>query len=603
MVNSAQLQPDCVQDKASSKKFSSHFSCRYVYNSSTNQSNVLQELNVEKSTWQKWCIESNSFKPVNSSMTFADVVKNNVCISKKDKHVPLVAVQGRSQQRKPPELVKEAPGNTHVPHLTMRKENRLVTRPVVAGAPYEQIPCFNKFAPLTEFEQHLHFDDRDICEQFQTDDDCGLAARGSGANGLANRDVTDSNDKFHNLLIKKKIDQEIISQAKACKDYQNCKNQMEVPFGVIPLSPLLVYTGPSTTGTRVSNPLIAHKLVRQSGRPNFLGNRIPVDSKLNIKNWRFHLQDYWDKQIVDLLEYGFPLDFDRDAPLLSTEENHASATKFNKDVSTYINEELKHGAMLGPFKNKPIDLHVSPFMTRDKPDSTVRRTIVDLSCPHAYSVNAGVSRDEYLGSKFLLHYPAVDDIVNKLNELGPGALMFKIDISRAFRQLKVDPGDIDLLGLKQDSYFIDQSVPFGYRHGSIFFEKVTDSIRYIMRKHGFNNLFNYVDDLIYCDLPSKIYQAYQFLLQLLPMLGLDINTKKLVPPTTSMICLGISVNSETRTMSVPPEKLASIADICHTWESKVTCSKRQLQSLLGSLLFISKCVKPARVFLNRMLAF
>ena len=29
--------------------------------------------------------------------------------------------------------------------------------------------------------------------------------------------------------------------------------------------------------------------------------------------------------------------------------------------------------------------------------------------------------------------------------------------------------------------------------------------------------------------------------------------------------------------------------------------KRQLQSLLGSLLYIHKCVKPARYFLNRML--
>ena len=86
-------------------------------------------------------------------------------------------------------------------------------------------------------------------------------------------------------------------------------------------------------------------------------------------------------------------------------------------------------------------------------------------------VNNGVVRDEYLGSKFLLHHPSVDDIVNKLNELGPGSLMFKIDISRAFRQLKVDPGDIDLLGLKQDAYFIDQSVPFGYRHGSFFLKK------------------------------------------------------------------------------------------------------------------------------------
>ena len=121
---------------------------------------------------------------------------------------------------------------------------------------------------------------------------------------------------------------------------------------------------------------------------------------------------------------------------MSTKENHASAKKFASDVQTYISEELKYGAMLGPFASKPIDLHISPFMTRDKPDSNVRRTIVDLSWPESYSVNDGVVRDEYLGSKFLLHYPSVDDIVNKLNELGPGSLMFKVDISRAFRQLK-----------------------------------------------------------------------------------------------------------------------------------------------------------------------
>ena len=70
-----------------------------------------------------------------------------------------------------------------------------------------------------------------------------------------------------------------------------------------------------------------------------------------------------------------------------------------------------------------------------------------------------------------------------------------------------------------------------------------------------------------------------------------------------MICLDILVNSETRTMSVPPEKLESITTMCHEWQNKKSCSKRQLQSLLGSLLLISKCVRPARVFLNRMLEF
>ena len=38
------------------------------------------------------------------------------------------------------------------------------------------------------------------------------------------------------------------------------------------------------------------------------------------------------------------------------------------------------------------------------------------------------------------------------------------------------------------------------------------------------------------------------------------------------------------------------------WLTKKTCTKRQLQSLLGLLLYIHKCAKPAHAFLNRMLA-
>ena len=95
-------------------------------------------------------------------------------------------------------------------------------------------------------------------------------------------------------------------------------------------------------------------------------------------------------------------------------------------------------------------------MTRDKPDSDTRRTIVDLSWPKGQSVNSEVQKDKYLGSEFVLNYPSVDDIVKRVIELGPGSLLCKVDIIRAFRQLKVDPGDITLLGLKLDSYYIDQ---------------------------------------------------------------------------------------------------------------------------------------------------
>ena len=49
-------------------------------------------------------------------------------------------------------------------------------------------------------------------------------------------------------------------------------------------------------------------------------------------------------------------------------------------------------------------------------------------------------KDKYLGSSLFFNYPSVDDIVKKVLELGPGSLLYKVDISRAFRQLKVDPG-------------------------------------------------------------------------------------------------------------------------------------------------------------------
>ena len=70
-------------------------------------------------------------------------------------------------------------------------------------------------------------------------------------------------------------------------------------------------------------------------------------------------------------------------------------------------------------------------MTREKSGSDKRRTIIDLSWPKGLSVNDGVTKDWYLGTQFEMHYPSVDHIVDQLNQLGPVAEIFKVDISRA----------------------------------------------------------------------------------------------------------------------------------------------------------------------------
>ena len=387
-----------------------------------------------------------------------------------------------------------------------------------------------------------------------------------------------------------------------CTEFEKCKQQIGLRFGCVPLSPITTYLGPDIQWLKVPSIIEAHTLVKASGKPNFLGMRIPVQNSLKADKWRQYLVNYFDHQLPDLIEFGFPLSFDRSLDLTSTLHNHPSAVQFIDHVDKYIQEELSHQAIIGPFNEMPFKMHVSPFMTRDKAGSNTRRTIIDLSWPKGASVNDGVLKDSYLGTDFRMHYPSVDTIIQQVIETGPAARIFKVDISRAFRHLRIDPGDIDLLGLThRDQLYLDLSLPFGFRLGAFFFMKISDAIRYIMQQKGYPYLQNYLDDLIYIGLPSSVDKAYQSLLSLLEELGLEISRKKLHPPDTKVVCLGILIDTIHRTMSIPTDKLAQIMQVCAEWSDKLICTKNQLQSLLGLLLYVTKCVKPARYFLNRML--
>ena len=207
--------------------------------------------------------------------------------------------------------------------------------------------------------------------------------------------------------------------------------------------------------------------------------------------------------------------------LQSKETNHALAFENTQHIDSYIADEISYHAMYGPFTEKPFPLHVSPLMVRDKQNSDKKHTIMDLSWPKGLSVNDGVAKHKYLGSYFTLRYPSLDHITQVLCELGPQALIYKIDISRAFRHLRIDPGDLDLLGIKHKDYYIDGTLPFGFRLGSVFFQRCSDAIHVIMKQHGFNNLFNYIDDLIYVGLTHEIHKSFKFLQELLLDLGLE----------------------------------------------------------------------------------
>ena len=249
----------------------------------------------------------------------------------------------------------------------------------------------------------------------------------------------------------------------------------------------------------------AHVMVRNSGCYNYMGERIRVPTELNIYNWRSLCGNYNDQLLLNYLEFGFPLCVNRASLHFNSHvENHPSAVNYPHDVDVYFDKELSHQAIVGPFEEIPFPVHYSPLLSRPKPDDT-RRIIANLSFPYGASLNDCISDGIYDNVPFQLKYPVVQDIVDKINELNSDVLLSKIDISRAFRNLRIDPHDFDLLGLTwRNTSYLDLSVPMGMKSGSALCQRVTDVLRHIMRSKNVTPLQN----LSFCTLCLTSW-AYQ----------------------------------------------------------------------------------------------
>ena len=49
----------------------------------------------------------------------------------------------------------------------------------------------------------------------------------------------------------------------------------------------------------------------------------------------------------------------------------------------------------------------------------------------------------YTGTDFILTFPTVNHITQKIKEILPGASLYEIDISHAFKHMHMDPHDYD----------------------------------------------------------------------------------------------------------------------------------------------------------------
>ena len=254
-----------------------------------------------------------------------------------------------------------------------------------------------------------------------------------------------------------------------------------------------------------------------------------------------------------MLTYGFPIGYATEVIPSTGMPIHSSARQHPVSVGNYIEKELKHRALIGPMEEMPFEpwTCTSPLMTRPKADPALRRVILDLSFPEDASVNDGIPCGWMDGASFKMRLPSPHDLARKIVQYGPGVLMYKVDLSRAYRQLRSDPLDWAFLGMEwENKVYLDIAIPFGLRHGASACQRTTEAIAEIVKVDIEADALPYIDETAGLALPDVAELHYQTLLDTIRKLGLDPALDKCAGPSTCMVWIGVVYDSVKMTMAI-----------------------------------------------------
>lgn len=317
---------------------------------------------------------------------------------------------------------------------------------------------------------------------------------------------------------------------------------------------------------------------------------------------QFHPNQDQAHYVLQGILHGFRIGFDAPVNLKQSKKNKPSAYQHPVVIDAYLNNEIQLGRVAGPFDSPPMpSLHTSSFGVIPKKGQPGKwRLIIDLSSPHGHSINDGIDP-----AAWSLHYIKIDDVVHMLANLGKGALIAKFDIESAFRNIPVHHLDRHLLGMTwRSKYYVDLMLPFGLRSAPCIFNSVADMVEWILiHNHGIKDMLHYLDDFILAgpsDSPT-CSNNFKKAIAVTTELGLPLHPQKCVGPATSMVVLGIELDTVAEIARLPSDKLSAICQILELWSRRKWCIKKDLQSLIGTLHHACKVAWPGRTFLRRMI--
>ena len=137
----------------------------------------------------------------------------------------------------------------------------------------------------------------------------------------------------------------------------------------------------------------------------------------------------------------------------------------------------------------------------------------------------------------------------------------------------------------------------------MIFSAIADGLLWIIKKKGTSWAIHYIDDFLNVGAPhsDECLQNTLIMQSVCEHAGLPMEPSKSVGPDTSLVFLGIEIDSVRGELRLPLEKLSHLQDQITQWKGRKACRKRELLSLIGSLSHACKVVRAGRTFLRRLI--
>ena len=336
--------------------------------------------------------------------------------------------------------------------------------------------------------------------------------------------------------------------------------------------------------------------------PNYCNAKVTCESNLNIQAWRKyeHIIREKDSTLVDQLAYGFTMGIDHNADINIPLTNHLSARNEPQVIDEFLTKHYKQKSMLGPYSTNPLPVPVYPSPLQVATSASgKKRAVIDMSYPANKSVNSAIPRvwTEIQGFDGVFKLPTHDRICQAIVST-PDPVMFITDCRGYYMQIPSDWRDTPYMVITwRKAIWLHRRLPFGCRSSCLHAQRVTDAVCLIFTRIHAAHLDGYVDDYVSVVTIVRSASAYAAFHGLLHELGVERSEEKDQTPHWLRIFLGLQYNLRDMLMSIPEDKVLRVVSSLHQWLEKHTCTKSQVQTLLGHFNHLAAVVHAGRPFM------